>query len=359
MNTLVIKIGAIGDLLMAGPAIRAIRKSSPNEKVSVLIGRSCESVLRSNPWVDELLPIDDHKLYKGSPAARLGQVLKIVLLTRRNRFDRVFVFHRDWRFNLVAALSGARERFGFDRNGEGRFLTQRYRPVDGVHHIDQYLAVAALADVAPQGREMEFSVSDSARRSALRKLSEAGGSLGSSLVGICPGGARNVREQMDSRRWPVENFDRLLDALLANTDLHALILGGPSDLEIIERLNTRRPRVHVLAGQTSLEESAALMARCRVVVANDSGPMHLAAAMGVPVVSLFGPTDPREKWPLSPGSVHLWRPDDLPCCPCYRDGKFPVCPIDLKCLRRIEPDEVLLALMEIVRRDIAPRPGVG
>ncbi|MBI2061787.1 MAG: glycosyltransferase family 9 protein [Nitrospirae bacterium] len=338
MQTLVVKIGAIGDILMSTPALRALKKSDPGGRLTVMVGRSSRVALERNPAVDELWEIDDRILYRGGRTDRLALTLRLTLEIRRRKFDRVFVLHRDWRFNLLALLGGIHRRYGFDRGGEGLFLTGRFRPTDGAHHVRQYLGVLETAGVPSDGIHMDYHPGTPDRAEDL--LTRNGVPPGRELVGIAPGGARNIREIMDTRRWPVEFYGRLVDLIVERSDSEVLVFGAESDRFLAGTFEGKPPRVHRLFGKTDLPQLATMMKQCRVVVANDSGPMHLAAAVEVPVVSLFGPTDPREKFPLNDGSIHLWKPEGLACCPCYRDGRFPACPIDVACLRRITPEEV-------------------
>lgn len=158
------------------------------------------------------------------------------------------------------------------------------------------------------------------------------------LIGIAPGGARNPGQTMDSRRWLPERYRELAQRLAA--EHHVVLFGGPGDeeLEGVIAGGEGAKNIHSLIGKCSLKGSVAAMSKCDVVVANDSGPMHMAAASGTRVLSLFGPTDPRRKAPMGDRHEYIWK-ENVPCAPCELFGYFPQC-TDLKCMEAISVDEV-------------------
>ena len=143
---------------------------------------------------------------------------------------------------------------------------------------------------------------------------------------------------MESRRWPGENFAALAGRLL-RSGRPVVLVGSGSDAAIAARIKAAQPAVVDLTDRTSLAEAAAIMKGSRLVVCNDSGLMHLAAAVGARVISIFGPTHPGEKKPLNEGSVAVWKGEGMACSPCYHDGVFPTCD-HVDCLKRILPLEI-------------------
>jgi ADP-heptose:LPS heptosyltransferase len=173
------------------------------------------------------------------------------------------------------------------------------------------------------------------------------------LVGIAPGGGKNPGTTMLFKRWFPERYAAVADALAARHGARILLVGGPDEVELAETMRHSMQTEPILAaGQTTLQQLAGLLQRCRVVLANDSGPLHLAAAAGAATVALFGPSDPRLVAPLGERHRALWHPPE--CAPCYepttvRQTKVWTCHRgDVLCLRQIEVEEVVAAVEEVL-----------
>jgi len=338
---LIIKLGALGDLLMATPAMHSLRKAFPEADISLMVGKSCAPVVDGNPDVDRVLEIDDRVIFHGAFLSKLAMVLKIAFRGRLAGYDTIISLHRDRRFAFWSALIGARRRIGLSYLDNDPFLTATVR-INGIkHHIDHYLEALSPLGVVAQSRQMFFYVEPHLLEWGRCALTER--FAGSPVVCLAPGGARNVKEEMSSRRWPLEHY-RDLAMKLAARGLGVVVIGGESD-RYVEGIFKHIDRVESFVGETTLAQTAALMASCNLVVTHDSGPMHLAAAVNAPVISLFGPTDPREKAPLNGEGRYLWKLKACEKAPCYIDGDFPACSIP-RCLGDIPPGEVLSAVLE-------------
>ncbi len=342
-KVLIIKIAAIGDLLMATPAIRALKKSNPFAELTLLAGASIREAAAGNPYIDRIIEIDDKALFSGGLFKRWRLAAGLIGRIRKERFDAAVILHRDWKYGAIAMASGISERAGFGNSYWSRLFLTRAARITGVsHHIDHYLEVVRLLGARADGRGMDFYISEAAREKASKTLLEHG-CLSADLVGVAPGGARNVKEVMDTRRWPAGHYRELIGRLAAS-GFRVVLIGSEGDKWFLEGWEAPQGAVNLM-GKTTLVEAAALMERCSVVAANDSGLMHLASAAGTPVVSIFGPTDPREKYPMSAGSFYFWKGGELECAPCYKDGVFPDCKT-LECMRKISVDEIYAKIIE-------------
>lgn len=346
-KVLIIKLGAIGDLLMATPAFRAVKKAYPAAHLSILVGKSSKMAVNGNPYIDEFIECDDYIIYKGTLLQKLKYIISLVLKIKRKKYDVAFVFHRDWRFNFFTFLCGIPERVGFDRNGEGRFLTKKVR-ISGIkHNIDQYLEIIRAIGIRDDGKGMDFIISNEAEKAVDEILTKKGLKNGDIKIGVLAGGASNIKTEMPIKRWPVEDYAELSRKIVAD-GYKVILLGAESDKfnsEII--LRNIINGVIDLTGRTTLEETAAVMKRCKVIVTHDSGPMHLASAMQAPVISIFGPTDPREYYPLNSGSHYFWNAEKIECAPCYKDGRFPDCN-DPICIKAVTVEQVYEKLKYII-----------
>lgn len=337
MKILVIKVAALGDFLMATPALRALKQAPRVSALHVLAGRSIAPVAGNDPDVDRVFYLDDRRLFRGGTLARALEALKASWRLRRERYDAGFSFHRDRRFAVILFLAGCRRRIGFSRAGRRPWLLTDAVPVEGIkHHIFHYCDLLKPLGIICMDFKMSFPVTESALAAAWEKFLAQQGP-GAAVV-LVPGGAANVKEEMESRRWPAEYFAALAGLLLA-ANYRVLLLGSGNDATPASRIKEAQPAVVDLTDRTSLPEAAAILKQSLVVVCNDSGLMHLAAAVGARVISLFGPTHPGEKKPLDEGSIALWKGEGMECSPCYHDGVFPKCD-HLECLRQVTPEEV-------------------
>jgi lipopolysaccharide heptosyltransferase II len=336
VKVLVIKIAAIGDFLMATPALRALKAEGSVASVTLLAGASIAAAAQRNPHLDKVYYLDDARLFKGCFLARLWEVLRISWRLRREKFDLGFNFHRDWRFNIILFLAGCKKRIGFSRQ-RGSWLLHEGIVVEGTkHHIFHYCGLLQVLGIQCLDFKMEFPLAAHELAAAAAKFLEP--EKVRDYVVLAPGGAANVKEEMDSRRWGAENY-AVLAGLLIGQGRRVVLVGGPGDRPIAAAIVRAQPAVLDLCGRTDLAEAAAIMTNARLVVCNDSGLMHLADAVGTRIIAIFGPTHPDEKKPLSAGTVAVWKGEKLDCAPCYRDGAFLDCR-QRKCMERITPQEI-------------------
>lgn len=337
MKVLVVKIAAIGDLLMATPALRALKRDPRTAAVHLLAGGSIAPLVRDHPDADKVIYLDDRRVFHGGPVARSAEVLRVALALRREKYDVGFNFHRDWRFNIILFLAGCRRRIGFVRGGRKPRLLTEAVAVEGIkHHIFHYCDLLRPLGIFCLDFKMAFPLGAEALSAAAAKFLAPSGL--DDFVVLAPGGAANVKEEMGSRRWPVENFSALAGLLLA-AGQRVVLMGSGGDAGLSARVKADHPAVVDLSGRTTLAEAAAVLKRSRLLVCNDSGLMHLAAAVGARVVSIFGPTHPGEKKPINEGSVAVWKGESMECSPCYTDGIFPHCD-HMACMRAITPQEI-------------------
>lgn len=336
MKVLVIKIAAIGDFLMATPALRALKLSNAASSITLLAGHSIAAAVQNNPHLDKIYYLDDTRIFKGSFWAKLSEVLKISWRLRREHFDLGFNFHRDWRFNIILFLAGCKKRIGFASGRKSWLLSEGVAIKDVKHHIFHYCALLKGLDIFCLDFKMEFPLAEAVLNAAAAKFLQPGKLT--DYVVLAPGGASNVKEEMDSRRWGAENYAALA-GLLINDSRRVVLLGSGGDQKIANFIKAAQPAVIDFCNQTNLAEAAALLKKARLVVCNDSGLMHLAAAVGARIIAIFGPTHPEEKKPLSAGNVAVWKGEELECSPCYHDGRFPECD-HRSCFRKISPQEI-------------------
>jgi len=372
-KVLVMKLWAIGEVVMATPVLEALKRHDPQVEVHVLVGSASRAVVERNPFCDRAICVDESILL----GIRFWEVLSMIRRLRRQRYDTAVVLHHLFVFGLLACMAGIPLRTGIDRRGEGFALTVGVpRPSSPTHRTVEYLSTVAALGVDTSGLRplVKVAPEDVARAaSLLRELgisggpsacghlsacdAQAGAQAGKhTLVGMLPTGGANaaassVRSNIVNKRWPTEYYVELASRL-AEMGCDVLVLGGPGENHLRPAFEpVAGPSVRVLIGRTSLATSAAIMKRCDVVVTNDSGPMHVADAVGARLVAVFGPTDPRIVSPYGqPGSVLRAREK---CAPCFDESVFPNRMAECRhqrCMRNVKVDEVFAAVTDALGR---------
>jgi len=331
---LVIKIGALGDAVLAIPSFKAIKREFAAAHVTCLVGREAEVVLRRCPFVDELIVCDLQDKHRGARGLwRLGRCLL------RRRFDSVIDFQNNKKSHLLGYLSFAAKRYGYGNGKWGFFLNRKAvdsrAPMDPVRHQFQVLK---LLGIDYRGEELELwpSAEDRARA---RRFLEEGDWKGQPLVGLNVGASPRWR----TKRWPVEHFAELCGRL-EERGYAVVLTGSRADAGRAQKILKKTQATPLCAvARTSFLELAALMESMDVFVTADSAPMHAAAAMKTPFVALFGPTDPRRHVPEGVACVVLQKG----CRPCYKD----TCPRKrFVCMKTIGPSDVLAAVDELMNK---------
>ena len=349
----------LGDAVMTAPALLRLREKFPDVHITLLCPEKLADLWQRHPAVDEII-----SFAAGESVFSTGRRL------RAGKFDLALVLPNSPRSALEVFLAGIPQRVGYARPWRNFFLTQavasrlgavkmRKRTVSEIrqlvaapqkpstfnlqpltgHQIHEYLhlaaALGACADpLPPQLLVAPEEVEAARKKFGLEKLTQP-------VFGLNPGA-----EYGPAKRWPVEKFIAAAKEIQQRTNCAWILFGGKSDVAITNQIESaiRNPQSAIfnLAGKTSLRELMALLKSCRVLLTNDTGPMHVAAALGTPVVVPFGSTSPDLTGPGLPGDVrnHLLK-SDAPCSPCF----LRECPIDFRCMNGIAVDRVVPAVL--------------
>jgi lipopolysaccharide heptosyltransferase II len=333
-NVLVLQTSFLGDSLLTLPLLRRLKEGLPRARISVLTLPKNADVFRGSPWADEVLLDDKHGAHGGFLGA-----WKIARELRGRGFDLAVIPHRSLRSALVARLAGIPRRVGFSSSA-GRFLLTDLVPFAWLtHDLERNLALARPlgAAAAPATDEARYVAPPPVTPELARKLAEAGAAEGARLAGVHPGAA------WATKRWPPERFAELCRRL-SSAGLTPVLVGGPGDAPLGDSI-AKASGAADLVGRTSLEELKSLMGRLSLFVTNDSGPMHLAAAAGVPVVALFGATT-RELGFFPYGGGHRVVEAELACRPCGLHGASSCPEGHFLCMRLLTVDRVEAACRE-------------
>jgi lipopolysaccharide heptosyltransferase I len=286
---LITKPSSLGDIVLALPALRALRMSYPEAKISWLIRPEFAPLIENHPFIDEIIIFDRKLLGKAwfHPGA-FGALLSLIRKLRRGKFDVIFDFQGLFRTASLAWLSGCKKRFGMANAREFAtiFYTHKIpQNIEDIHMVDFYLKIIKAAGASDFGVEFVFPTNSDAEDS-VNKLLVSHGIKGNYAVLISGSAHRD-------KCWPSERFAQLADKISSQHNLSIVAIGSGSESETVEEIkeNAEVPIAN-LAGQTSLSELVALLRCAKLAVSNDTGPGHIAAAVEIPLVLIFGRTNP-------------------------------------------------------------------
>jgi ADP-heptose:LPS heptosyltransferase len=341
---LIVLIAGIGDLVLASAAIRAIRNGQPGAEIHLLTSTDAAPLAINYPYIDHVHAFPIRELRKSK--AYLFDVMRGIRDLRGTTFDKLLNLYR------VSSLAGAAKmgvlfsvlkadrKIGHNRHGFGRFLTERAPAgtFTGRHVAEAMLGIAALSGGVPDGQGID--VFWNAAIAASRWGDFFVQLRGRVIVGINPGGDR------ENRRWASDRFAAVADEIMGRFNAAVILLGGPAEIHIASDIANRvHSDVFNLAGETSVDVLPYIISRMDLLITNDSGPMHIAAATKTPLVALFGPEDPKLFGPYTDPERYRVIRKDLPCRPCWDRKCTP-----LTCLDLIAVEEVLAACGELLQR---------
>lgn len=323
---LIIKPSAIGDVVHALPILNLLRKRFPSSHIAWLVTPACAGLLEGHPQLNELIRFERRRFGNGwwNPSAAIG-LFRFLRELRRRDFDLVVDLQGLFRSGWLAAATRAPVRAGFANARELAWMFYTHRVPMGTteqHAIDRYLKIAAALGCDTEPIEFIFPTDDTDRQHVAGLLDGV-----ERYAVLLPG------TNWETKRWPVEHFAGLVQPLREQYGLGCVVAGGPESADLARGI----PGATDLVGKTTLRQLVALLEKAEMVVANDSGPMHIAAALGRPLVTLFGPTNPVRTGPYRRSGSVVRLP--IECSPCYSR----TCSHQ-SCLKKLPPEMVLQAM---------------
>ena len=339
-HILLIKPSSLGDIVHAMPTCAAIRRAYPMARLTWLVKRQWAGLVERVDGVDRVWPVES------TATGWLSQVSPL----RAERFDLVVDLQGLFRSAAIGRLSGSPLVVGFANGREGSpwFYSKRV-PVPRVdmHAVDRYLLVAKAVGAAESGApEFRFRIPKTDHSEVDQLLNRSGVTPGTAWV------AMNVSARWPTKRWPAESFAEVADRLQQEGYGAVVLIGGPEEradvAAVIAMMKT--PAID-LTGATTVALLPALLSKASMLITNDSGPMHIAAAIGTPVVALFGPTSAVRTGPY--GAGHEVLTGNVPCRPCFSRTCHNA--LQLECLRTVSPQQVLTAVRAQRSLPMVPR----
>jgi heptosyltransferase-2 len=329
----------VGDAVMSIPAMREIRRLFPDAHIALLVRRWVRDIYSAVEFVDEILEYDKPGIHRGWRGWR-----RLIADLRSRSFDLAILLQNAFEAALIAWCARIPRRVGYARDGRSLLLTDAL-PIDAAllqkHQAFYYLGLLsglALPDPLPwEDRDYPLRIHIGIReadRDAARKMLRSGGVReGQIVVGINPGAFYG-----EAKRWMPDRYGGVGDALAGKYGARIVLFGSSTDLPVVDEVAAHMQHAPlILAGRTTLGQLMGLIRECHLLITNDSGPMHLAAALDVPQLALFGSTSEIATGPLSRSAVVLKHP--VECNPCF----LRKCPTDFRCMKGITLQEVIEA----------------
>jgi heptosyltransferase II len=329
----------VGDAVMAIPALQAIRRAHASAEMAILARPAVADLYRDQPFANKIVEYysaGHHKGWRGRE--------KLIAELRREKFDLAILLQNAFEAAWLAWRSGIPERVGYARDGRGLLLTkpigvpgENEIPRHESHYYLELLRRAGWIESRGEIAAIRLQVSSAAREMAEASLLRAGARRGAWRCAIAPGASFGA-----AKCWPSERFAALADRLISECGGDVILFGTPSEEETAVRIRSAMKCNPIsLVGQTSMRDLAALFSACSIFIGNDSGAMHVAAAAGLPVIGIFGPTDPEGTAPVTPQFSLIREP--VSCSPCF----LRTCPVDHRCMTRISVDAVFSVAQQI------------
>ena len=318
----------VGDAVMQIPALQELRRVFPDAHITLYTRSWTKGIFEDADFIDEILPFE-----------KQDSVFKQAKLWREKNFDLAVLFTNSFESALVAKFGKAQTRIGYATEGRGFLLTKSV-PVpawkNSRHEIFYYLNLIAEAQKSIFGSttvhendpQFDLKVSDKGKNNAREFLRENGVDLSKKIVALCPG-STNSR----AKRWQTESYAKLNDLLRQHINAQVILIGAKDESDVSEKVTAEsKIKPILLTGKTTLAELVAVLSICDLLVSNDTGPAHIAAALGTKTFVIFGPTNPLTTHPIGAEIIRK----EVECSPCMlRD-----CPIDHRCMTRIQAEEV-------------------
>ncbi|TKJ39764.1 hypothetical protein CEE37_10835 [candidate division LCP-89 bacterium B3_LCP] len=347
-RVLILRNQGIGDLILITPAIRAIRQLHPEAEITLFVGDWSRTSIEGNPHIDHIYSYPDPWIQD----KQLFGYLRLIWALRKGRYDVAYIFHSHPLIQLMTFLAGIPKRYGFydpELGKGGRFLTARteWQPNTDRYIADNYLDIPRLAGWEGDELRLDYQPAD-------RELKEVEGIL--KKVGlkhdeffiVAPGGGVNPRQNVFEKRWGTDKFTALCDLLHDEFKLPVILTGSRDEIPIGKQIAANsKGKVVDLIGRISFRTAAAMVGRCRMLISNDSSIMHVAVAMGIHSLSIFGPSNPRSLLPVS--KINQWVTEEVDCSPCYCNNIFQGCD-HLRCMTELQPVTVLDKIKQTLSR---------
>ena len=324
---LVIKPRAIGDILLSTPVLKNLHSAFPSLQIDFLCETFAADVVRGNPALHEVLTFNKKN----------DSTFSVIRRVREKKYDIVMDLFANPRTAMITRWSGAKHRIGFPFRGRRYAYTHLIQPRGGeVHNIDFNLDVLRSFSIPVTDSFPDFFLEELSRAKVEAWFKEQNITAGR-IVGINPSGG------WYTKKWNKDSYAALADRIAGEKNTSVVFFWGPGELQDVEYIRFKMKQPSYIIPQTSLKEMGAFLERCSYVISNDSGPMHISAALGVPTLGIYGPTNPHLQGPYGPKNRWV-REESLDCLEC----NLTECPIGNVCMSQLSAETVFQSFSQLV-----------
>lgn len=327
---LVIKLRAIGDVLLSTVVLKNLRYNFPTAKIDFLTEPPAKEIIEGNPFVDELIIFEREK----------NNLIKFWKL-RKRKYDLVIDLFCNPRSALLTFITGAKYRVGYAFRGRSYAYNIKLKPRKEIHHnIEFNLDALRAIDLEIIDKEIYMPLDEEAEKFA-EKFWRKNNLYEKMVIALNPSGT------WETKRWGLDKFAKLGDMIVKNFNAKIIILwGNQKEFEDAQKIFLTMEEKPLLPPKTNLKQLASILKRCSFTISNDSGPMHISTAVGTPTLGIYGPTNPYAQGPY--GEKHLWvRKEDLECIAC----NLTKCPIGNICMKDLTVELVYEAFLKLVEKN--------
>ncbi len=344
---LVLRLSAVGDVIRTLPAVKALKEEVPSSSITWIVEEPSQAFLESQPEVDSVILFPRKRWTRGIKSLgmiweTIGEMWRFIVGLRKQKFDVVLDFHGILKSGLLSFLSGSRERIGYDRSstkeGNSLFSNVKVRlPKEKISRFERNFALLRGMGLEVEDFKYSLHISPPDREYVASFLKSSATPLKRPLIAIHPG--TSIKALF--KRWPPDQYARLADRLARELSATVLFTWGTEELEWVEGIRREMEEPSLLGPKTeSLTQLGEVYRQCDLYIGGDTGPMHIASLMGIPVVVIYGPTDPIENEPFG---NHIKIRKEVGCNPCHKYS----CK-ELHCIKAVSADEVFKATKEIL-----------
>lgn len=334
---LIFNVNWLGDVLFSSATIRNIRRNYPDGYIACAIPGRCYPILKDNPYLDEVIIFDEQDRHKGMLAK-----LNFVSLLKSKKFDTVFLLHRSFSRALICRLAGINQRIGHYTKKRAFLLTKKIIPPkkDSLHRIDYYLDLIEKAGLRIEDRYLDFFFSPADENHVEDFLSRNSIGKNDFIIALNPGG------NWIPKRWPVDYWAQLADRLISETGAKVIITGSASDSKLASQIKEKMEQAPLIAcGVFNIKQLGALVKRVGLFITADTGPLHIANAVGAKkIIAIFGPTAKEVTGPYPAANAVILQKNIGCLIPCYKvDCR------DNRCMKAITPEDVLAEAKKVIK----------
>lgn len=339
-RVLFVRFLGIGDVLFTTPVIRFMKKKYPHLEITYLTSDFCAPILHGNSNIDQIMTYDIPSMHR--IIRHPFQILNMVITLRKKFFDVIIVTHRSFFTILFIYLLGSKIRIGFDYKGWGMLLSEKVPLKENKYAPELYMGLLGAGYVEEEELKLELYISDE-DKSYANTLSNG---KTRDIIAIAPGGGNNAWMDMPRKRWPIARYAEVISNLSDKYDI--LLLGGKEDEAISRELKKMTASFMIdLTGKTTLRQAAALLQACKLFIGTDSSLLHIASAVDLPTISIFGPTNPDFFAPR--GHRHIVIKSKVRCSPCFDYGNPHECKENI-CMTSVKADDVMLSVSKLLKQ---------